>query len=220
MSAPKLRNRRRLTINAAGTSTIGSAASAAPGSANPAGQANTVAAGTPAAAGLGRPTKYRLSPPLPWMLKRASRTAAAASQRKAAAQPRRPSGSRPHAKTSVAGATPNETTSASESNSTPKSLVAPVARATRPSSPSRTIANPTNGAAVAYSPRVAKTMHAQPQNMFATVSRLGSRYAPRRKRRRGGASPRNIDSTLLTARSPPAPDAPPPSPRRGRSGPR
>jgi hypothetical protein len=55
----------------------------------------------------------------------------------------------------MAGAIPNEITSASESNSMPKSLVAPVIRATRPSSMSSTIAKPMNGAAVAKSPRIA-----------------------------------------------------------------
>ena len=50
---------------------------------------------------------------------------------------------------------PNEITSASESNSTPKSLAVPVSRAIRPSSMSRTIAKPMNGAAVSYSPRIA-----------------------------------------------------------------
>ena len=43
---------------------------------------------------------------------------------------------------------PNETTSASESNSMPKALVVPVIRAMRPSSMSSTMAKPMNGAAV------------------------------------------------------------------------
>jgi len=55
----------------------------------------------------------------------------------------------------MAGATPNEMMSASESNSTPNALVVPVIRAMRPSSMSTTIANPMNGAAVANSPRIA-----------------------------------------------------------------
>ncbi len=50
---------------------------------------------------------------------------------------------------------PNEITSASESNSTPNSLVVPVIRAMRPSSMSRTMAKPMKGAAVSYSPRIA-----------------------------------------------------------------
>ena len=50
---------------------------------------------------------------------------------------------------------PNEMTSASESNSTPNSLVVPVRRAIRPSSMSRTTAKPMNGAAVSNSPRIA-----------------------------------------------------------------
>ena len=75
------------------------------------------------------------------MLKRASRTAAAATKRKPTAHPSRPSGSSPQLNDRMAGATPNEITSASESNSTPNSLVVPVIRATRPSSMSSTIAN-------------------------------------------------------------------------------
>jgi len=66
---------------------------------------------------------------------------------KPAAHPRRPNSVRPHWKTSNAGATPNDTTSASESNSTPNALVLPVRRAIRPSSMSRMTAKPTNGAA-------------------------------------------------------------------------
>jgi hypothetical protein len=42
---------------------------------------------------------------------------------------------------------PNDTTSASESNSTPNALDVPVMRATRPSSMSRTMAMPMNIAA-------------------------------------------------------------------------
>ena len=60
----------------------------------------------------------------------------------------------------MAGARPNEITSASESNSRPNSLVVPVIRAIRPSSMSSTIAIPMNGAAVANSPRMAYTTQA------------------------------------------------------------
>jgi len=94
------------------------------------------------------------------MLNRARRTAAAAAKMNAAAHPSRPSGCSPHANARIEGATPNEMTSASESNSIPKSLVAPVRRAMRPSSMSSTIAKPMNGAAVANSPLIAKTMQA------------------------------------------------------------
>ena len=52
---------------------------------------------------------------------------------------------------------------------------------------SSTIAKPMKGAAVSYSPRIAYTMHAYPQNMLPIVNRLGSRYTPRRNRRRGGS---------------------------------
>jgi hypothetical protein len=75
----------------------------------------------------------------------------------------------------IAGATPNETTSASESNSSPKALVVPVIRAMRPSSMSSTNAKPMNSAAVDNSCRIEWTMHAYPQNRFAIVNMLGSR---------------------------------------------
>ena len=94
------------------------------------------------------------------MLKRASRTAAADTKRNPAAHPIRPSGSSPHLNDRIAGATPNEITSASESNSTPNALVVPVMRAIRPSSMSSTNAKPMNSAAVASSPCIAWTMHA------------------------------------------------------------
>ena len=102
------------------------------------------------------PTKYRLSPPMAdWMLKRASRIAAAVRNRKPASQPYRPSGWSPQENARIAGAIPNEMTSASESNCTPNSLAEPVIRAMRPSSMSSTMLNPMNGAAVSYSPRIA-----------------------------------------------------------------
>ena len=89
------------------------------------------------------------------MLKRASRMAAAVTNRNPAAQPSRPSGCSPHENDRMAGAIPNDTTSASESNCRPKSLAVPVSLAMRPSSMSRTMAKPMNGAAVSYSPRMA-----------------------------------------------------------------
>ena len=55
---------------------------------------------------------------------------------------------------------PNETTSASESSSTPNADVAFVNRAKKPSSVSRTIAIPMKSAAVSKSERVAYTRHA------------------------------------------------------------
>ena len=60
----------------------------------------------------------------------------------------------------MAGATPNEMTSASESNSMPNALVVPVMRAMRPSSMSSTMAKPMNGAADENSPRIEWTMQA------------------------------------------------------------
>ena len=74
---------------------------------------------------------------------------------KPTAQPSRPSGASPHWKVSAAGAIPNDTRSASESNSTPKALDEPVMRAIRPSSMSSTMATPMNGAAVWNWPRIA-----------------------------------------------------------------
>ncbi len=55
----------------------------------------------------------------------------------------------------IAGATPKEITSASESNSTPNWLVLPVIRATRPSSISTMTASPMSGAAFSRSPSIA-----------------------------------------------------------------
>ena len=81
--------------------------------------------------------------------------AAAVTHTKPAAHPQLPSDVSPHENVRIAGATPNETMSASESNCRPNSLVVPVIRAMRPSSVSSTIAMPTKGAATAYSPRMA-----------------------------------------------------------------
>ena len=104
---------------------------------------------------------HRPSPPADvWMLNRASRMAAPVTNINPAAHPSRPSVDRPHENDRIAGATPNEMTSAIESSWTPKSLAVPVMRAIRPSSMSSTIAKPMNGAAVSYSPRIAYTMHA------------------------------------------------------------
>ena len=55
----------------------------------------------------------------------------------------------------TAGAIPNEMTSASESNSTPKGVAVPVILAMRPSSMSSTTATPMSGAATSNSPRIA-----------------------------------------------------------------
>jgi len=74
------------------------------------------------------------------MLNRASRIAAAETKRNPAAHPSRPRGDNPQANDRIAGATPKETRSASESSSTPKSLVAFAIRATAPSRKSTTSA--------------------------------------------------------------------------------
>jgi len=73
---------------------------------------------------------------------------------KPAPQPRRPSGHNPHVKARIAGARPNDTTSASESSSTPNADDDRVSRAKKPSSVSSTIATPMSTAAVSKSPRV------------------------------------------------------------------
>lgn len=88
------------------------------------------------------------------MLKRASRIAPAVTKMNPAAHPSRPSGVSPQDTVRIAGATPNDTTSASESNSRPKALVLPVSRAIRPSSMSSTTEKAMNGAAVSKSPRM------------------------------------------------------------------
>ena len=120
----------------------------------------TTAAMTPAPAGIGMPTKY-FFPGRPGfegcgllvMLKRAKRLAPAIRNRKLAMAPNCKSllynspkfvGScrNPHIHASNAGATPKVMTSASESNSLPKSLLVPVIRAMRPSRPSNSTAKP------------------------------------------------------------------------------
>jgi hypothetical protein len=77
-----------------------------------------------------------------------------------AAQPRRFNGHNPHVNARIAGASPNETTSASESSSTPKAVDEFVSRAKKPSRVSRTIAIPMKSAAVSKSARVEYTTHA------------------------------------------------------------
>src|SRR5947207_4193691 len=87
------------------------------------------------------------------MLKRANRLAPAIRKRKLATAPScsnfvrispRSCGNcrNPHIQASMAGATPKVITSASESNSRPKSLLVCVMRAMRPSRPSNSTANP------------------------------------------------------------------------------
>ena len=104
------------------------------------------------------PTKYRLSVDAVvvalWTLNRASRIAAAVTKRKPAAHPSRCSGQSPQVNARIAGARPNDTTSASESSSTPKADEELVSRAKNPSSVSRIIAMPMNSAAVSKSERV------------------------------------------------------------------
>src|SRR5439155_19428272 len=95
---------------------------------------------TAAPAGIGSPMKYRLSV-LPVMtLKRASRSAPQITKRNAANHAGRPRSRSANQYSMNAGATPNETMSASESYSTPNWLVAFMSRATRPSSMSMIMA--------------------------------------------------------------------------------
>ena len=116
---------------------------------------------TAAAGGLGIPTKYRLSVTVDdWMLKRARRSAVAATKTNPVAQPRRRSGHKPQVNARIAGARPKETTSASESSSTPNAVDERVSRATNPSNASSTIATPISIAANSKSPRVEYTTDA------------------------------------------------------------
>ncbi len=100
-----------------------------------------------------------------WVLKRARRSAAQAAYRNAASQPIRPSTSPSNFSEdsdqwyiTSAGAMPKLTRSASESYCTPNSLLVPVRRATRPSSPSMTPATNTATAALTKSPLEAAMM--------------------------------------------------------------
>src|SRR5690606_3439978 len=103
-----------------------------------------------AAAGLARPMNQRLSTAPTWVLKRARRRAAQAAYRNAAAQPTldstEPSARKPDRAQwyiTSEGAMPKLTRSARESYWTPNSLVVPVMRATRPSTPSNSAATKT-----------------------------------------------------------------------------
>src|SRR6266508_4531378 len=106
-----------------------------------------------------------------------------------------------------AGATQNETTSASESNSTPNWVVVRVRRATLPSRMSSTM--PTKTATGASTKRnwAESTMARKPQKRLAVVSRLGSRKMPRRgcsrnscqRRRRGSRASARLDRLAVTA---------------------
>ena len=77
---------------------------------------------------------------------------------KAANHPKRPNGSKDHRKTSIAGATPKATRSASESYSIPNLLVVPVNRAILPSRPSKMAEMIIATAADSYLPFIAAMM--------------------------------------------------------------
>src|SRR5690606_26537305 len=117
-----------------------------------------------------------------WLLKRARRNAAQAAYRKAMAQPTRPA--MPPSNFSEdsdqwyitrAGARPKLTRSASESYWTPKALLVPVRRATRPSMPSAIAATNTAMAAAVNWLLAAAMMAEKPANRPQVVNRLGSR---------------------------------------------
>src|SRR5687768_1130679 len=71
--------------------------------------------------------------------------------------------------------------SARLSSSPPNSLVVPVRRAIRPSSMSRTMAQPMSGAASSYWPCSVLTIAQKPRNRLPVVKRAGSSDAPRWK---------------------------------------
>ena len=83
-----------------------------------------------------------------------------------------------------AGATPNETMSASESYSTPNWLVAFMRRATRPSSMSMIMATKIASVASVYRPSTVSSIAKKPQKRLPVVSRLGSRKMLFRRRSR------------------------------------
>ena len=74
-----------------------------------------------------------------------------------------------------AGAAPNATMSAIESNCAPNSLCVLVQRATRPSMPSSTMAMKMAMQPTSKRPFIACTMAKKPQNKTPSVNRFGSR---------------------------------------------
>src|SRR5438132_589455 len=92
-----------------------------------------------------------------------------------------------------AGATQKETTSASESKSTPNWLVAFIRRATRPSSRSMTIATKMASAASEKRPSTVSRSAKKPQKRLPVVRRLGRRTMPRPRFSRSSCQRRRRD---------------------------
>src|SRR5437867_8976370 len=148
---------------------------------------------TAAAAGVGRPTKKRLSVVPVCTLKRASRSAPQITNRNAANHAARPRSLSANEYSRNAGATQKETTSASESNSTPNWLVAFIRRATRPSSRSMTIATKMASAASEKRPSTVSRSAKKPQKRLPVVRRLGRRTMPRPRFSRSSCQRRRRD---------------------------
>src|SRR6266542_5607641 len=108
-----------------------------------------------------------------------------------------------------AGATQKDTTSASESNSTPNCVVVLVRRATLPSRTSMTIATKIATDASTKRASAVRMRARKPQKRFPVVSRLGSRKMPLRgcsrnscqRRRRGPRTPSALKCRLLISPS-------------------
>src|SRR5437867_7630369 len=104
-----------------------------------------------------------------------------------------------------AGATQKDTTSASESNSTPNCVVVLVRRATFPSRTSMTIATKMATDASTKHASAVRMRARKPQKRFPVVSRLGSKKMPLRGcsrnscqcRRRGARTPSALKCRLL-----------------------
>src|SRR5437870_2008453 len=121
-----------------------------------------------------------------WTLKRASRRAPQITNRKAPNHAGRLRSFSAKEYMRNAGATQKETTSASESNSTPNWLVAFISRATRPSSRSMTIATKIASAASQNRPPTVSGGAKKPQKRLPVVRRHGSRTSPRPRAARIG----------------------------------
>src|SRR2546427_4816673 len=154
----------------------------------------TLDAITPAAAGVLSPMKKRRSTVPVWTLKRASRRAPQITNRKAPNHAGRLRSFSAKEYMRNAGATQKETTSASESNSTPNWLVAFIRRATRPSSRSMTIATKMASAASEKRPSTVSRSAKKPQKRLPVVRRLGRRTMPRPRFSRSSFQRRRRDA--------------------------
>ena len=137
-----------------------------------------------------------------WTLNRASRKAAAVTYRNPAAHPSRSKGQSPHVKARIAGAKPNETTSARESSSTPnaddecEAREEPVERVEDHGDPDE------QRGGIEVGSRRVDDAGVAPQNRFATVKSEGGRKTLRRKRFRGRSSRRRQPGGLSTTIAP------------------